>query len=81
MTLAPVCNISEDLVLYGYVCGARLVAKVSLCALATVTFVFHNGRRGCLYRFLVGFPLINHPTLFILINENGMSFALFQKHM
>jgi hypothetical protein len=50
---------------------------VAVCAFAAV--VFHDGRRGCLYRFLVGFPLINRPTLFFLIVENGKSFALFKK--
>jgi hypothetical protein len=32
-----------------------------------------------LYRFQPGFPLINRATLFFLINENGKSFASFQK--
>jgi hypothetical protein len=32
------------------------------------------------FQFLAGFPLINRPTLFCLINENGKSFALFQKN-
>jgi hypothetical protein len=54
-----------------------LLARVAVCALAMV--VFHDGRQGRLYRFLAGFLLIKRPTLFSLINENGMSFALFQK--
>jgi hypothetical protein len=65
------------LVICGCACGARLVARVAVCAFAVV--VFYDGRRGCLYRFSVGFPLINRPTLFFLIDENDKSFALFQK--
>jgi hypothetical protein len=44
------------------------------------TVVFHDGRRGRLYRFLVDFSLINLQTLyFFSINENNKSFALFLK--
>jgi hypothetical protein len=35
---------------------------------------------GVFYWFLAGFPLINRPTLFFLIHENGKSFALFKKN-
>jgi hypothetical protein len=56
-----------------------LLARVAVCALAMV--MFHEGHRGRLYRFLAGFLLIKRPTLFSLINENGTSFALFQKKM
>jgi hypothetical protein len=36
-------------------------------------------RPAVLYRFSPSFPLINQATLFFLINENGKSFAPFQK--
>jgi hypothetical protein len=49
------------------VCGVRLVAKVALCAPATV--MFHKDWRGCLYLFRLVFQF-NRPTLF-LFNENG----------
>jgi hypothetical protein len=65
MTMTPVGWLATSATTL-VVCCARLVARVVACALAAV--VFHNGRRGCLYRFLVGFPLINRPTLFFLIN-------------
>jgi hypothetical protein len=36
--------------------------------------VFDGSRQGCLFKFLAGFPVINSPTLFVLINhENEMS--------
>jgi hypothetical protein len=56
MTMTPVSN---DPRLLWCVCGERLVARMAVCVLATV--MFHDGRRECLYRFLVGFPLINWP--------------------
>jgi hypothetical protein len=47
-----------------------------MCVLAT--FVFHDGRRGFLYQFLDGFPLMNRPTLFFLFSEIGKSLASFE---
>jgi hypothetical protein len=40
--------------------------------------VIHDGRWGCLYRFLVEFPLINWPCFFS-INENGKSCLVSKK--
>ena len=77
MTMMLVGNLDEDPRLQRCVCSLPLVARVAVCALAMV--VFHDGRRGCLYRFLAGFPLINRQTLFCLINENGKSVVLFKK--
>jgi hypothetical protein len=75
MMMTSASNLDDDACLQWCVCGLCLVARVAVCALAMV--VFHDGRRGRLYRFLAGFPLIKRPTLFSLINENGKSFALF----
>jgi hypothetical protein len=61
------------------VCGLCLIARVVVCALATV--VLHDSCRGCLYRVLAGFPLIKGPTLFSLTNENDKSCAWFQKNI
>jgi hypothetical protein len=57
MMMTPVNNLGDDPRLMWCVCGERLVARMAVCALATV--VFYDGRRGCLYRFLADFPLIN----------------------
>jgi hypothetical protein len=77
MTMTPANNLDDDACLQRCVCGLCLVARVVVCALATV--VLHDGRRECLYQFLASFPLIKRPTLFSLINENGKSFTWFQK--
>jgi hypothetical protein len=79
MTMTLADNLDDDARLQWCVCSLRSVARVARCALAMV--VFHNGRRGCLYQFLAVFPIIKWPTLFFLINENGKSFASFQKKM
>jgi hypothetical protein len=71
--MTPADNLDDDACLLRCVCGLCVVARVAVCALATV--VLYDGRRGCLYRFLAGFSLIKRRTLFSLINENGKSFA------
>jgi hypothetical protein len=80
MTMTLAGNLDVNARLQWYVCSLCLVARVARCALATV--VFHDGRRGGLYRFLdrflAGFLIIKRPTLFSLINENGKSFASFK---
>jgi hypothetical protein len=75
MTMTPTDNLDEESHLQWCVCGLCLVAWVIVCPL----------RRSCSmtvvsYRFLVGFPLIKRSTLFFLINEDGKSFASFQKN-
>jgi hypothetical protein len=79
MTMTLADNLDDDARLQRCVCSLCLVARVAVCALAMV--VLHDGRRGYLYRFLADFLLIKWPTLFSLINENGKSFALFQKKL
>ena len=49
------------------------VARVVVCALAMN--VLHEGRQGCSFQVSVGFPLINRPTIFCLINENEKYFG------
>jgi hypothetical protein len=41
MTMTPAGNLDDDAHLQRCVCGLRLVARVAVCALATV--VFHDG--------------------------------------
>jgi hypothetical protein len=56
----------------------RWVARVTVCAFATV--VFHDGRHECLYRFLAGFPFnkpVNHFSLLMKI----ASLASFKKKL
>jgi hypothetical protein len=77
MTMTLADNLDVDTRLQWCVCSLRLVARVARCVLAMV--VFHDGRRGYLYRFLAVFPIINWPYLFSLINKNSKSFASFQK--
>jgi hypothetical protein len=77
MTITSADNLDDDACLQWCVYDLCFVARVAVCALAMV--MYHDGRRGCLYRFLAGFPLIKRPTLFSLINKNGKSFAWFQK--
>jgi hypothetical protein len=77
MTMTPANNLDDDACLQWCVCGLCLVARVVVCVLTMV--VFYDGRRGCLYQFLTGFPLIKRPTLFSLINEKWQIFCLVSK--
>jgi hypothetical protein len=77
MTMTPVSNLGEDPRHMWLCVRCSFGRQGAVCALAAV--VFHDGRRGCLYRFSIGFPLINRPALFFLINKNDKSFALFKK--
>jgi hypothetical protein len=75
MTMTLADNLDVDARLQW--CVFAFGSWVARYALAMV--VFHDGRRGCLYRFLADFPIFKRPTLFSLINEHSKSFASFQK--
>jgi hypothetical protein len=77
MTMMLAGFLDDNSCLLWCVRGLHLVVRVVVCVHATL-FSMTVGK-GCLYRFLAGFPLINHPTLFSIINENSKSFASFQK--
>jgi hypothetical protein len=61
MTMTPTDNLVDDDRLQRCVC----LCVVVVFALATV--VFHDGYQGCLYQFLVGFPLSKWPSLFFFL--------------
>jgi hypothetical protein len=48
MMMTPAGNLDDDLCLERCVWGLRLLARMAACALATI--VFHDSRRGYLYR-------------------------------
>ena len=73
MAMTDVGILDDDFRFNGVCVQLVWVAWVVVCALAMN--VLHGGRQGCSFRVSVGFPLINRPTLFCLINENEKYFG------
>jgi hypothetical protein len=62
ITMMPVRNLDDGPHLKGCVCLQSAFGSQNGCALATI--VFHDDRRGYLYRVSTDFPLINQKTIF-----------------